>query len=228
MAADAARLSLFSALARASADEAPLAEEDKRRFRSMLIAMTDAAWCFAFAERVVDLEEVLRRAVSRRPADERRALAEETTATFVPLASRLGVWSLKARLEDACFLRLNPREHAALARELEREGAASVAGRGARRRGGAGRRGRVAPTGVRPPQVSVRRAPQDGGEGFGVKRRRGGARRARGARDRGGRGGVLRRAGRRSAPARLRARPEPHQGLRRARQAQRGTGLCTP
>ena len=34
MAADAARLSLFSALARASADEAPLAEEDKRRFRS--------------------------------------------------------------------------------------------------------------------------------------------------------------------------------------------------
>ena len=42
MAADAARLSLFSALARASADEAPLAEEDKRRFRSMLIAMTDA------------------------------------------------------------------------------------------------------------------------------------------------------------------------------------------
>ena len=55
-------------------------------------------------------------------------LAEETTATFVPLASRLGVWSLKARLEDACFLRLNPREHAALARELERDGRrASVA-----------------------------------------------------------------------------------------------------
>ena len=127
MAADAARLSLFSALARASADEAPLAEEDKRRFRSMLIAMTDArVVLLKLAERVVDLEDA--DAFHARPADERRALAEETTATFVPLASRLGVWSLKARLEDACFLRLNPREHAALARELERDGRrASVA-----------------------------------------------------------------------------------------------------
>ena len=127
MAADAARLSLFSALARASADEAPLAEEDKRRFRSMLIAMTDArVVLLKLAERVVDLEDA--DAFHARRADERRALAEETTATFVPLASRLGVWSLKARLEDACFLRLNPREHAALARELERDGRrASVA-----------------------------------------------------------------------------------------------------
>jgi ppGpp synthetase/RelA/SpoT-type nucleotidyltranferase len=127
MAADAARLSLFSALARASADEAPLDEEDKRRFRSMLIAMTDArVVLLKLAERVVDLEDA--DAFHARRADERRALAEETTATFVPLASRLGVWSLKARLEDACFLRLNPREHAALARELERDGRrASVA-----------------------------------------------------------------------------------------------------
>ena len=125
MAADAARLSPFSALARASADEAPLAEEDKRRFRSMLIAMTDA--------RVVRLKP---RSASwtwrmptrhARPADEPRWRRRRRRKS-VPLASRLGVWSLKARLEDACFLRLNPREHAALARELERDGRrASVA-----------------------------------------------------------------------------------------------------
>ena len=121
MATDAARLSLLSELARASADEAPLAEEDKRRFRAMLIAMTDARVVVVkLAERVVDLENA--DAFHAKPAEARRALAEETLATFVPLASRLGVWSLKARLEDACFLRLKPREHAALARELERDG----------------------------------------------------------------------------------------------------------
>ena len=121
MAADAARLSLFSELARASADEAPLAEEDKRRFRAMLIAMTDARVVVVkLAERVVDLEND--DVFHARSEARRRALAEETLATFVPLASRLGVWSLKARLEDACFARLKPREHAELARELERDG----------------------------------------------------------------------------------------------------------
>uniref|UniRef100_A0A7S0GNZ6 RelA/SpoT domain-containing protein n=1 Tax=Micromonas pusilla TaxID=38833 RepID=A0A7S0GNZ6_MICPS len=125
MASDASRLSLFSDLARASADEAPLSEEDKRRFRSMLIAMTDArVVVLKLAERVVDMEDdALFDERSGASSDEaRRRLAEETLATYVPLASRLGVWSLKARLEDACFLRLKPDEHAALAAELERDG----------------------------------------------------------------------------------------------------------
>lgn len=132
LASDASRLSLFSDLARASADEAPLSEEDKRRFRSMLIAMTDArVVVLKLAERVVDMEddalfdERSRAGGADSQTDSqtrRRRLAEETLATYVPLASRLGVWSLKARLEDASFLRLKPDEHAALAAELERDG----------------------------------------------------------------------------------------------------------
>ena len=33
-----------------------------------------------------------------------RAEAQEGLAVFAPLANRLGVWSLKAELEDLCFL----------------------------------------------------------------------------------------------------------------------------
>ena len=80
----------------------------------MLIAMTDARVVVVkLAERVVDLEND--DVFHARSEARRRALAEETLATFVPLASRLGVWSLKARLEDACFARLKPRAHAELA-----------------------------------------------------------------------------------------------------------------
>ena len=32
-----------------------------------------------------------------------RALAEETLRVFAPLANRLGVWTLKAEMEDLCF-----------------------------------------------------------------------------------------------------------------------------
>ena len=46
----------------------------------------------------------LRGLTKRRPAGSpRSALADETLRVFAPLANRLGVWSLKAEMEDLCF-----------------------------------------------------------------------------------------------------------------------------
>ena len=74
------------------------AREEDRRFRSMLIAMTDArVVLLKLAERVVDLEDA--DAFPRPAGAQRRPEGGDVR----PLASRLGVWSLKARLEDACF-----------------------------------------------------------------------------------------------------------------------------
>ena len=46
----------------------------------------------------------LRGLAGRRPAGSPgSALADETLRVFAPLANRLGVWSLKAEMEDLCF-----------------------------------------------------------------------------------------------------------------------------
>merc|ERR1711977_93247 len=42
--------------------------------------------------------------------EKQRTIAEETLHVFVPLANRLGVWSIKAELEDLCFKYLNHSE----------------------------------------------------------------------------------------------------------------------
>merc|ERR1712157_370092 len=46
--------------------------------------------------------------------EKQRIIAQETMNVFVPLANRLGVWSIKAELEDLCFRYLNQSEFLAL------------------------------------------------------------------------------------------------------------------
>merc|ERR1711977_788357 len=46
--------------------------------------------------------------------EKQRTIAEETMHVFVPLANRLGVWSIKAELEDLCFKYLNQADFLAL------------------------------------------------------------------------------------------------------------------
>lgn len=54
-----------------------------------------------------------------RSSGEKRRLAADALAVWAPLANRLGVWSLKAELEDRAFRTLHPTEHAALKERLE-------------------------------------------------------------------------------------------------------------
>merc|ERR1711935_419888 len=93
MAKDAARLSRISDLSRASAGEAPLSDDERQKFRAMLIAMTDArVVVMKLAERVVELEDS--DYFSKLSSEAQTQITDETLATYVPLASRLGTWSL--------------------------------------------------------------------------------------------------------------------------------------
>ena len=46
-------------------------------------------------------------------------MAQESMDIFSPLANRLGVWSLKAELEDLCFQQLHPVQHSQLQKRLK-------------------------------------------------------------------------------------------------------------
>eukprot|EP00252_Welwitschia_mirabilis_P024528 TRINITY_DN7312_c0_g1_i2.p1 TRINITY_DN7312_c0_g1~~TRINITY_DN7312_c0_g1_i2.p1 ORF type:complete len:863 (-),score=149.96 TRINITY_DN7312_c0_g1_i2:352-2940(-) len=52
------------------------------------------------------------------PPEKAQALAQETLAIWCPLGSRLGVWALKAELEDLCFAVLQPQLFRSLRAEL--------------------------------------------------------------------------------------------------------------
>ena len=54
------------------------------------------------------------RTIAALPAQKRQRMAQETMDIFSPLANRLGVWSLKAEIEDLCFQQLHPQQHAQL------------------------------------------------------------------------------------------------------------------
>lgn len=56
----------------------------------------------------LDFHQVLRR----------KRIARETLDIYVPIASRLGIFNLKTRLEDLCFKYLYPSQYGALQREL--------------------------------------------------------------------------------------------------------------
>lgn len=52
-------------------------------------------------------------------AERQRELAQETMDLFVPLANRLGMWKLKAELEDLCFRYLDPEAYKYIAHRLQ-------------------------------------------------------------------------------------------------------------
>jgi len=52
------------------------------------------------------------------PPDKRRKIAQETLDIYAPLASRLGIWQIKWRLEDCAFRHLEPEKYREIARLL--------------------------------------------------------------------------------------------------------------
>lgn len=82
--------------------------------RSMLLAMADVRVVLVkLADRLHNL-----RTVGALPPATAARLAAETLEVFCPLANRLGVWSLKAELEDLCFAVLHADAHTAVAANL--------------------------------------------------------------------------------------------------------------
>lgn len=72
----------------------------------MLVAMgCSQPLLVKLADRLHDM-----RTLAALPAAKRNRLAQETLDVWAPLANRLGVWSLKARLEDLAFKQLYPGE----------------------------------------------------------------------------------------------------------------------
>ena len=109
------KLSLVSQLQRSSGRS--LAREERLKLRAMLVAMTDARVVIVkLADRLQCLETI--HALGK---DTATRIAQETLSIYVPLASRLGIWSLKTRLEDACFAYLHPEPFNALSAELARD-----------------------------------------------------------------------------------------------------------
>ena len=72
----------------------------------MLVAMgCNHALLVKLSDRLHDM-----RTLGALPAAKRNRLAQETIDVWAPLANRLGVWSLKAQLEDLAFKQLYPGE----------------------------------------------------------------------------------------------------------------------
>ncbi|QDZ25069.1 GTP diphosphokinase [Chloropicon primus] len=82
------------------------ADNNSDRFKNMLLSMADVrVVLIKLADRLHNM-----RTLNALTPDKQRKIAEETMHVFVPLANRLGVWSIKAELEDLCFRYLNRQE----------------------------------------------------------------------------------------------------------------------
>jgi ppGpp synthetase/RelA/SpoT-type nucleotidyltranferase len=87
-----------------------LRETQVDRFRNMLLSMADVrVVLIKLADRLHNM-----RTLNALTPEKQRIIAQETMHVFVPLANRLGVWSIKAELEDLCFRYLNQPEFLAL------------------------------------------------------------------------------------------------------------------
>jgi hypothetical protein len=88
----------------------------------MLVAMgANGALLVKLADRLHDM-----RTLGALPAAKRNRLARETIDVWAPLANRLGVWSLKAQLEDLAFKQLFPAQFAELRDRLAQVQSAGV------------------------------------------------------------------------------------------------------
>jgi len=88
----------------------------------VLLAMADPR---AAVIKLVDRVVALRAAVAA-GGDAAGAAAADALALYAPLANRLGVWCLKAELEDLAFAARHPAQHAELAARLGRGGGPST------------------------------------------------------------------------------------------------------
>ncbi|MCX7598474.1 MAG: bifunctional (p)ppGpp synthetase/guanosine-3',5'-bis(diphosphate) 3'-pyrophosphohydrolase [Armatimonadetes bacterium] len=96
-------------------DFASREEDQASNLRKMLLAMARdlRVVLIKLADRLHNL-----RTLWPLPPDTRRAKAEESLYIFAPLAHRLGVWRMKAEMEDLSFRYLEPRAYWTIRRQL--------------------------------------------------------------------------------------------------------------
>uniref|UniRef100_A0A7S3R7J4 RelA/SpoT domain-containing protein n=1 Tax=Dunaliella tertiolecta TaxID=3047 RepID=A0A7S3R7J4_DUNTE len=87
---------------------------NEEKWRRMLLAMEDVkAVLIKLACRVHDM-----RTCGALPRERQVSLAQETLDIFSVVANRLGIWCLKADLEDLAFAVIHPEEHRALSEQV--------------------------------------------------------------------------------------------------------------
>uniref|UniRef100_A0A0D9VJU6 GTP diphosphokinase n=1 Tax=Leersia perrieri TaxID=77586 RepID=A0A0D9VJU6_9ORYZ len=92
-----------------------LTSEEANNLRVMLLGMVDdpRVVLIKLADRLHNM-----RTIYALPVRKAEAVAQETLAVWCSLASRLGVWALKAELEDLCFAVLQPQVFKKMRSEL--------------------------------------------------------------------------------------------------------------
>jgi (p)ppGpp synthase/HD superfamily hydrolase len=106
------KLSHLSKLARDNDTACRTDEAD--RLHTMFLAMEDArAVLIKLADRLHNMLTL-----EALPLVKQQRFAKETLEIFVPLASRLGIYSWKEQLENLCFKHLNPDQHKELSSKL--------------------------------------------------------------------------------------------------------------
>ncbi|KMT16719.1 hypothetical protein BVRB_3g050030 [Beta vulgaris subsp. vulgaris] len=90
---------------RMNANQSSLSHEEANNLRVMLLGMVDdpRVVLIKLADRLHNM-----RTIYALPLSKAQAVAEETLVVWCSLASRLGLWALKAELEDLCFAVLQP------------------------------------------------------------------------------------------------------------------------
>ncbi|KAL2551169.1 uncharacterized protein Fot_12699 [Forsythia ovata] len=91
---------------RMNVSQATLSHEEANNVRVMLLGMVDdpRVVLIKLADRLHNM-----RTIYALPSAKAQAVAEETLVIWCSLASRLGLWALKAELEDLCFAVLQPK-----------------------------------------------------------------------------------------------------------------------
>ena len=106
------RMSTICQLNRDQQADRPL---DRAKLTDTLMCMADPRCVLIkLADRLHNM-----RTVAALPEQKRQRMAQESMDIFSPLANRLGVWSLKAELEDLCFQQLHPVQHSQLQKRLK-------------------------------------------------------------------------------------------------------------
>merc|ERR1719197_651076 len=105
------RMSQVSQFNREALENGQLNTEE---IKTMLLAMSDVrVVLIKLADRLHNM-----RTLQHLPPQKQKTFARETLQVFAPLANRLGVWSVKAELEDLCFKYLHPEQFALLQDQL--------------------------------------------------------------------------------------------------------------
>lgn len=100
---------------RVNINQGSLGHEEANKLRVMLLGMVDdpRVVLIKLADRLHNM-----RTIYALPLPKAQAVAQETLVIWCSLASRLGLWALKAELEDLCFAVLQPQIFLKLRSEL--------------------------------------------------------------------------------------------------------------